>query len=247
MEILLTSISTAALLFIAGLWLKNYLPNYFNEKGKLLAQKEDIEEITRKIESVKIDFAKESESLKIELQRLLSLEVAHRTEERIVIINFYDKYNQWLYSLLEINYGAYHRINAKQLLDKRIYNEKFYAETSVAQAKIRLLVKDGEIIEISSKLLLALLEFKGWMDRKLLDLQHNLERHQSSTDQFLIIMKDFENNKALANSLAEDEKKIENERKELVADFYANRNDEYVKIVPIDTKFTQLVKSYLTK
>lgn len=43
------SIITAIVLFVAGLWLKNYLPNYFNEKGKLLVQKEDIEEITQKL------------------------------------------------------------------------------------------------------------------------------------------------------------------------------------------------------
>ena len=36
-----------------GFFLKNYLPNYFLEKGKNLATKEDITEITEKIESVR--------------------------------------------------------------------------------------------------------------------------------------------------------------------------------------------------
>lgn len=38
----------------AGFILKNYLPSYFTEKGKNLATKEDIAEITRKIEAVKL-------------------------------------------------------------------------------------------------------------------------------------------------------------------------------------------------
>ncbi|HWN95370.1 MAG TPA: hypothetical protein VNT99_10090 [Methylomirabilota bacterium] len=38
-----------------GFILKNYLPSYFAEKGRNLATKEDIEEITRRIEEVKLE------------------------------------------------------------------------------------------------------------------------------------------------------------------------------------------------
>ena len=49
-----------------GLALKSYLPAYFGEKGKNLATKEDIEEITGKIESIKHDFATALEKSKHE-------------------------------------------------------------------------------------------------------------------------------------------------------------------------------------
>lgn len=247
MELLLSNILTAILLFFAGLWLKNYLPSYFDEKGKLLAQKEDIEEITEKIEGVKQTFTHETELLKAEVQRLLSLEVSHRNEERNSIIAFYDKYNQWLYALLEINYGAYNRGSVKDLMEKRIYIERFYAESNVAQAKLRLLVKDKEIIEYSHKLMGAILEFKGWIDKRLLSLQHNFENHNSLTDQFLGVIKKFDENKVLAYKLAEDEKEIKKEYKELIDEFYANRNNEAKVIYPIDVNFTIIVKAYLTK
>ncbi len=45
--------------FLLGLFIKNYLPSYMDEKGKNLATKEDIEEITRKTEEVKVLFQKE--------------------------------------------------------------------------------------------------------------------------------------------------------------------------------------------
>lgn len=247
MELLLTNIITALLLFLAGLWFKNYLPNYFNEKGKLLAQKEDIEEITEKIEGVKKEFTDETELLKVDLQRLLSFQVSHRSEERNAIIIFYDKYNQWLYSLLEINFGAYNRGIVNDLAEKRIFIEKFYAETNVAQAKLRLLVKDKDIIELSHQLMIEILQFKAWIDKRLLGLQQNLESHNSLTDRFLIVIKNFEGNKELAQSMAEDEKNIEKGKKELVDEFYNNRNKEYAKILPTDSKFTEMVKDYLTK
>jgi hypothetical protein len=48
----------------AAVW---YLASYLNEKGKNLATKEDIKEITDKIESVKTEYAKDLESLKSQL------------------------------------------------------------------------------------------------------------------------------------------------------------------------------------
>ncbi len=51
---------------IIGFILKSFLPGYFGEKGTNLATKEDIEEITGKIESVKHDFSTALEQRKHE-------------------------------------------------------------------------------------------------------------------------------------------------------------------------------------
>jgi len=42
--------------FLGGLFIKNFFPSYMDEKGKNLATKEDIQEITRKTEEVKKEF-----------------------------------------------------------------------------------------------------------------------------------------------------------------------------------------------
>ena len=47
--------------FILGFFFKSYFPSYFQEKGKNLATKEDIVEITNKIEGVKFDLTQQSE------------------------------------------------------------------------------------------------------------------------------------------------------------------------------------------
>lgn len=49
-------ICQAIIIFIAGLYIKKILPSYMNEKGKNLATKEDIQEITRKTEKVRDEF-----------------------------------------------------------------------------------------------------------------------------------------------------------------------------------------------
>lgn len=49
-------IINAVLAILLGLFIKNYLPSYMDEKGKNLATKEDIQEITRKTEEVQKEF-----------------------------------------------------------------------------------------------------------------------------------------------------------------------------------------------
>jgi len=46
------------LFIVAGLLLRSYLPAYFSEKGKNLATKEDVQEITKKVESIRVQYAK---------------------------------------------------------------------------------------------------------------------------------------------------------------------------------------------
>jgi len=68
----------ALLVFL--LLLKRYLPTYFQEKGKNLATKEDIRDITDKVESVKTEYARQLELFKhditlLERRRELSAQV----------------------------------------------------------------------------------------------------------------------------------------------------------------------------
>ncbi|ELX7527506.1 hypothetical protein SKP09_004644 [Vibrio parahaemolyticus] len=55
----------------AGLLVNSFLPKYFGKKGENLATKEDIAEITDKIESVKNDYAHQLESTKADLSSQL--------------------------------------------------------------------------------------------------------------------------------------------------------------------------------
>lgn len=56
------------LAFALGLFVKNYFPSYMEEKGKNLATKEDIEEITRKTEEVQKEFKEDFELFTSDVQ-----------------------------------------------------------------------------------------------------------------------------------------------------------------------------------
>ena len=58
--------------FVLGLLTNSFLTKYFGKKGENLATKEDISEITDKIETVKHDYARQLESTKAELSAQLN-------------------------------------------------------------------------------------------------------------------------------------------------------------------------------
>jgi len=72
--------------YVLGLFTRNLLPSYFKEKGKNLATKEDISEITKKIEIVKIDYAKQLESAKAELAAQINTH-GFRYEKEYEVLN----------------------------------------------------------------------------------------------------------------------------------------------------------------
>jgi len=54
---LLIELSILAVVVLLYFTIKNFIPSYFNEKGKNIATKEDIEEITRKVENIKLEIS----------------------------------------------------------------------------------------------------------------------------------------------------------------------------------------------
>ncbi|MFZ1291434.1 MAG: hypothetical protein WAR79_15170 [Melioribacteraceae bacterium] len=56
--VIISNIILVVVILGLGFFIKYYLPSYFNEKGKNLATKEDITEITQKIEEVKLNYEK---------------------------------------------------------------------------------------------------------------------------------------------------------------------------------------------
>jgi hypothetical protein len=71
MDLILVGLQVLSLLGIGSIFLfRKYLFSYSSEKGKNLATKEDIEEITRKVEDVKSGYVAEIERLKVDLSVL---------------------------------------------------------------------------------------------------------------------------------------------------------------------------------
>ena len=71
-------LATLVAVLVIGFLLRDFFPSYTKEKGKNLATKEDIQAITEKIESVKVEYAKSLEAVKTKLQLEAAIKGAYQ-------------------------------------------------------------------------------------------------------------------------------------------------------------------------
>lgn len=115
-----------ALVAIPAGWLGSYLQSYFNEKGKNLATKEDIEAITEKIESVKKRFEKISKKSDafIERQLIAFDAISKIINEAIIYFLQQSDENDYAANFGEFDYSKTENLGIKlreKILEYRIF------------------------------------------------------------------------------------------------------------------------------
>lgn len=127
---------------MSGFILKDFLPSYFRKKAANLATKEDIEEITQKVESIKADIG-----------RSTHLQTKFLTEQQKLILRFYDDATEFLYEILAVNFGDFHGDIGSELMK---YQAHFYKKVSdITKSYQRLVVflpKEHDLLEIALQL-----------------------------------------------------------------------------------------------
>lgn len=127
-----------------------FLKSYFQEKGKNLATKEDIEEITSMVESVK-------SQVQFSLQAKLSL----RTEEHEALMGYYSQYHAWLAAITNCSTVGVSYENSSRLSEIRSELEKIRLDFDLAAGKMELLVEKQEIILQHGELNIKTIEFQN--------------------------------------------------------------------------------------
>jgi hypothetical protein len=220
---------------------------YLKKKGANLADKQDIEDITSKIEQVKSQFVQENEILKSNLQLITKNQLQYTNEERNALVNFFDYYGKWLtVGLQGLNFYYYTRNNIQDLIQKDRQLEDFYTQTSIAHHRISLLVDDKELVAQSHKLIMKTLEYNHWTQNLLLKLRLNLEDGKMQYDQFLKL-NDLNPLSKEAQQIIEREKELKKERGVLDDTYYAEKVNKFKEVLLISVPFTESVKRYLKK
>jgi hypothetical protein len=87
---MILNILELVVIIVGGFLLKSYLPSYFEQKGKNLATKEDIGEITHEIEGIRNQYLKSIEVLKSQLERKSHAHQVRYEHEFKVLVDVWD-------------------------------------------------------------------------------------------------------------------------------------------------------------
>jgi len=140
------------LILLIGLYLA-FFKSYFQEKGKNLATKEDIGDITNTVEEIKSSFTTEIELFKSNLQFLTNIQIGIASEERNVIIDFNVKFNNWLY--YQMDYISQKLFDNVEIEKCENLISISYFDLKTAQTKLSLFCKNEEILKMATNLIIV--------------------------------------------------------------------------------------------
>ena len=223
------------ILILIGLYLAMF-KSYFQEKGKNIATSQDIEDLTLKVESVKQQFLEKNANLKAKLDLLTNLQISHKTEERLALIDFHKKIKSWIGLLTESSPSLVDDYNNEEIQSKIHSYELTFRQVLSAEALLELYVDDEQLTQLISELKIKVLEVLAPYPLKcLLSLKHN---------NFKIKQLDFEQNLDLKSAKHE---KLLDERIEIYEDYRKNMINGYKEVIVIDKKYREYVRNYITK
>jgi hypothetical protein len=138
--------------FVVGFLINNFLPSYFNEKGKNFATKEDIKEITDKIESVRFEYLGKLEGVKSELSFSEKQKSRIKEKENEVLLNFFEKCAD-LEQKLIFNFGNLTKTEEMYPIEYQKYVDNLFYEIRISRQRVFLYLPIDLQIQIKAEVI----------------------------------------------------------------------------------------------
>lgn len=192
MDPIITILQIIALFGIGflAMFKKDYFPKYLQEKAKNLATKEDVEEITDKVESVKTDYAKVIEEIKSNNQLKLAeieREKNIRKEVYLQAVESLTRYLNTIASLANIN------INEQDITRQTTIDSGVIAKVQIVGSESTVKSVTEIMGSIGAAIVELMLERASLVQRKNhIDILDNLRsKSQSEIERYISIMKNM--------------------------------------------------------
>ncbi|MEO8887076.1 MAG: hypothetical protein ABI367_13510 [Mucilaginibacter sp.] len=230
------------LLFL-GQFVITYFTNFFIQKGKNLADKEDIEKLTEIVEEVKSKFNNENERLKATLSIIVDKESKSYTQEQQSIIAFYTEINAWIWDKTKISIHEYGYKDVDKLNQKIIDMDQCSNQVNINNAVMDLLVKDKDLTQNAYYLIIETLKLHQFVESKCKTLKkalQGLNAYMPMIDKY-DTMSDL-----MKNHVSKQVKELEASKDEAIKDFYNQRGEIFNILMPKLHEFKNLAKVYLS-
>lgn len=207
---------------------------YETEKGKNLATKEDIGEITQEIKSVETAFINETEKLKSGLSILANVQTDIESIKRNAIIDFNKTVFTFMHSIIR---GKISNITNEKSLDEYVQRLSNLSEQSFAdQILLDLFIEDNSLKKEANEVLINVLEMNNIRQNDILELK-NLNDEVNEISQ-----KDIDTT-TKRNMLS----KIIERRKKHLEKMYDKQFEKYSKIKEQNWAFQNTCRTYIHK
>lgn len=219
------------LVIISGI--VQFIIAYYKEKGKNLAQKEDIGKITEEIKAVEVKFINETEKLKTALSLITNIQTDIASIERNTIIEL----NKALFIFLDITTSGNIR-SCSNNTDLDEYIDKLNSASERASESIilfKLFIDDNQLKKQANDLFIEILEMETERYKDILELKVMNEHYESTKND-----KDLE-----IKQRREIISKLLEKHKMFIEKMYDKQAKKYTEIYDLVSTFQQNCRKYI--
>lgn len=194
-----------------------------------------------KLERQKAENLNENNRLKNALDKLLSLQLQHRTEERQALLSFLSNCNQWIFNLYRIKFDNYAVDNIGDLkLKVESIQDEYFLNIHAERIKILLFMREESVAEATNELVNTLKKYKIDMENVLTDLLILLKQQYNSRYEYTDVFEDI--GEAIVTAYS-----IDNREKigDLFLEFENFNGRSFGNCMNQIENFTAIAKSYL--
>lgn len=219
------------LVIISGI--VQFIIAYYKEKGKNLAQKEDIGKITEEIKAVEVKFINETEKLKTALSLITNIQTDIASIERNTIIEL----NKALFIFLDITTSGNIR-SCRNNTDLDEYIDKLNDASERASESIilfKLFIDDNQLKKQANDLFVEILNMETERYKDILELKAMNEYYESTKND-----KDLE-----MKQRREKLSKLLEKHKMFIEKMYDKQIKKYTEISDLVSTFQQNCRKYI--
>lgn len=159
---------------IIGLIVTIFFPAYIKKKAENLAQKEDLDEITRKVEQIKHDFGVKNEEIKAELSVITSAKLENKRYARDAIIKMVECLNDWFHVELDVGDVTFYKIG-DDVSDKIIRIKLAHNKVSKQSSMLTLVVEEKPFIDSMFEAMEEIMNYSHFVENYLQKLSHHMK------------------------------------------------------------------------
>jgi hypothetical protein len=154
------------LLTVVGVVYLLFVKAYIKERAKILATKQDLEEVTKKVESIKID---------LQFQNQINSTIYN--DLRDAIINLYADFNSWFNFVSKVGINAmFLQLEDIDRTEKEM--EEYYTKFRVQQKRASLFIEEPELLAKYKEIELRMIDIQSHIENYFTELEELLEERR---------------------------------------------------------------------
>ena len=149
-----------------------------------------LSKISGQMDAIKLKYQTENDLLLANLNVISGKDYQRNADKRDAIIDFFSRFNEWIWDGLNISVHEYNHTNYQELTTLLVSMKEHYNRTNVAFGRLQLILRDEKLLNIGYEAVMESLKLHHYVENTIKSYLHTLSWEKTLLDK--ITSKDYD-------------------------------------------------------